>query len=62
MHLTGLFICLIAVGSLAVGLIHIGFALTDPAPRNIWDWYVVAMGCGTFAIAIPAARYMAGLQ
>ncbi len=51
-----------ALSGFVVGLIHIGFALTDPSPRNIWDWYVVAMGFGMAAMVVPTLRYLIGLQ
>lgn len=41
-----------------IGLVHIGFAMTEPYPRNIWDWYVVAMGFAMLAMAYPAALYI----
>ena len=52
---------LVATGAaigFAVGLVHIGFALTETAPRSVWSWYVVAMGFGMVAMAYPAALYI----
>jgi hypothetical protein len=54
----GLLISLCAGLGLIIGLIHVAFALTDPSPRNIWDWYVVMMGIGMCAMAYPAALHI----
>jgi len=52
-------IFLAATLGLLVGLIHVGFALTDPYPRNIWDWYVVIMGISMVAMSwIMALGYL----
>ncbi|MET4210549.1 hypothetical protein ABIB95_005382 [Bradyrhizobium sp. LA2.1] len=60
MHsLSGFLVALSAAMGLGVGLVHIGFALTEPYPRNIWDWYVVAMGIGMCVMAFPAALALA---
>jgi xanthosine utilization system XapX-like protein len=55
----GLLISLCAGLGLIIGLIHVVFALTDPSPRNIWDWCVVMMGIGMCAMAYPAALHIA---
>lgn len=54
----GFLVTMGGVLGLVVGAVHIGFALTETAPRSVWSWYVVAMGIGMFAMTFPAALYI----
>ncbi|MDB5584819.1 MAG: hypothetical protein JWR80_9995 [Bradyrhizobium sp.] len=58
MGFSAFLLMLLCVMGLFVGLIHIGFAMTDPHPRNVWDWYVVVIGIGCFGLYFPATAWL----